>query len=253
MRKILFVLFVLTIASNIIKAQEITQYIVNSKTLNLRSGPGVNFQLLGSFEQGELIKVIDKTNSDWWKVDAKGLQGFVYSNFLKADPFIGWDKLNSTSGTTPDCENITPQYDLNIDNFLKINVGSSTDVIVKLMKIGISDDECIRIVYIRSGDPYNIKNIPEGKYYLKIAYGNDYRKKIEGSTCIVKFMQNAHYEKSSNVLDFYKIRKPNEHIGNNVYESWDVPSFELSLDLIIVKGANKEFKSNDISELEFNK
>jgi hypothetical protein len=121
------------------------------------------------------------------------------------------------------------------------------------MKKNYYEDECIRIVYVRSKDTYEIRNIPEGRYYLKIAYGKDYRQKVVDNQCYVKFMQNAQYEKGVEVLDFNKIKQPDKKIGNEIYENWNVPSFELSLDVIVTKGTKSTFKSNDISEAEFNK
>lgn len=234
-------------------AQTNEQYLVNTKTLNMRSGPGKEYEVIKTLSMGNAVTLIEKYENGWWAVDFEGAQGYVYSSLLKIDPYSGWEKKNYQSGVTPECENVTPKYDYEIDNYLRINVGSGTDVVVKLMKKGSYSDECIRIVYVRSGDTYEIKNIPQGRYYLKIAYGKDYRKKIVDSVCYVKFMNNAQYEKGIEILDFNLIKKPNQRIGNNVYESWDVPSFELFLDVIETSGASKTFKASDISEEEFNK
>jgi len=228
-------------------------YLVTSQTLNMRGGPGTDYNVINTLKNGDAVTLIQKYNNAWWKVDFEGTKGYVYSSFLKLDSYSGWEKKNYQSGVTPDCENVIPKYDYDLDNYLRINVGSGTDVVVKLMKKGSYSDDCIRIVYVRSGDTYEIKNIPQGRYYLKIAYGKDYRKKIIDSICYVKFMKNAQYEKGIEILDFSLIKKPNERIGNNIYESWDVPSFELFLDVIETYGASKTFKASDISEEEFNK
>ncbi|MBV5313628.1 MAG: SH3 domain-containing protein [Prolixibacteraceae bacterium] len=247
----LTLLFCVTILFAIGQTSE--QYIVTSQTLNVRNGAGKQYEIIATLSQGDIVSVIEKTTNDWWNVDFNGDKGFVFSSLLKPDPYSGWEVKNYESGVTPECENVTPQYDINLDNFLRINVGSGTDVVVKLMKKGLYDDECIRIVYIRSTDTFEIKNIPEGRYYLKIAYGSDYRQKIVDNQCYVKFMNNAQYEKGSEILDFNKVKQPNQRIGNEIYENWSVPSFELLLDVIVNKGNNSTFKTNDISEAEFNK
>ncbi len=234
-------------------AQTNEQYLVNSQTLNMRTGPGKEYEIITTLSIGDAVTLIEKNENGWWSVNFDGTQGYVFSSLLKIDPYSGWEKKNYPSGVTPECENVTPKYDYEIDNYIRINVGSGTDVVIKLMKKGDYSDECIRIVYVRSGDTYEIKNIPQGRYYLKIAYGKDYRKKIVDSVCYVKFMKNAQYEKGIEILDFNLIKKPNERIGNNVYESWDVPSFELFLAVIETYGASKTFKASDISEAEFNK
>ena len=109
----------------------------------------------------------------------------------------------------------------------------------------MGDDYCIRIAYVRSNEFYKMENIPEGHYYLKIAYGSDYRQKIENGQCKVRFVRNAEYEKGEENLSFYKIP---------VIGGFDIPSFELTLDMIIVEGQRiNEFDSDTISEEEFNK
>ncbi len=245
--------FLLSLAlTTLASAQTNEQYLVNSKTLNVRSGPGKEYEVITTLSMGDAVTLIEKYENGWWSVDFDGTKGFIFSSLLKIDPYSGWEKKNYQSGVTPECENVTPKYDYKLDNYLRINVGSGTDVVVKLMKSGIYGDECIRIVYVRSGDTYDIKNITEGRYYLKIAYGKDYRKKIIDNLCYVKFMKNAQYEKGSEILDFNKIQKPNQRIGDKIYENWSVPSFELSLDIIVTKGTKSTFKSNDISEAVFN-
>jgi hypothetical protein len=252
MNKALLILLTMLALTNLTFAQTTEQYLVNTKILNMRSGPGKEYETIGTLSMGDAITLIKKNGNGWWEVDFDGTQGYVYSTLLKIDPNSGWEKKNYQSGVTPDCENVTPKYDNELDNYLRINVGSGTDVVVKLMKMGNYEDECIRIVYVRSGDTYEIKNIPEVRCYLKIAYGKDYRKKIVDNLCYVKFMKNAMYEKGSEILDFNKIKQPNQRVGDKVYENWRLPSFELSLDVIVAKGTKSTFKSNDISEAEFN-
>ena len=193
MKKVLSILFLLAITT-LASAQTNEQYLVNSKTLNMRSGPGKEYEIIATLSMDDAVTLIQKSDNDWWKVNFEGTQGYVFSSLLKIDPNSDWEKKNYQSGVTPDCENVTPKYDYDINNYLRINVGSGTDVVVKLMKKGYYEDECIRIVYVRSGDTYEIKNIPEGRYYLKIAYGKDYRKKIVENICYVKFKKNAQYE-----------------------------------------------------------
>jgi hypothetical protein len=229
-------------------------YIVNSTTLNLRTGPDKNATIITPLKVGDVLKLINSDNSSWWYVEFSGSKGYVYSKYLDHDPYSGWEKKSYSSGATPECENVTPKYDYTLDNYLKINVGSNTDVVVKLMKMGTYGDECIRIVYVRSNESFNIKNIPEGKYYLKIAYGKDYRQKIEEGKCVVKFVKNAQYEKGVDILDYNKEPGPNETINGQVYKTWTLPSFELSLDIIVSENDHtNEFNEKNISETEFNK
>jgi hypothetical protein len=228
-------------------------YIVNSTTLNLRTEANKNASIITPLKVGDVLKLINADNASWWFVEFLGNKGYVFSKYLDHDPYSGWEKKNYSSGTTPECENVNPKYDYTLDNYLKIDVGSNTDVVVKLMKIGSYSDECIRIVYVRSNESFNIKNIPEGKYYLKIAYGKDYRQKIMDGNCVVKFIKHAQYEKGVDILDFNKEKGPNETRNGKTYETWSLPSFTLSLDIIISDSDQKTYSESTISEDEFNK
>jgi hypothetical protein len=253
MKEALSAILLLLALTTLVSAQTNEQFLVNSETVNMRSGARKDYGVIATLSMGDAVTLIQKNDNGWWEVDFNGTRGYVYSSLLKIDSYSGWEEKKYQSGVTPDCENVTPKYDYESDNFLGINVGSGTDVVVKLIKNGTYEDECIRVVYVRSGDSYKIKNIPQGRYYLKIAYGKDYRKKVIDGVCYVKFMKNAQYEKGLGILDFNHIKKPDQRIGNNIYESWDVPSFEVSLDVIRTYGNHQTFKANDISEEEFNK
>ncbi len=254
MKKIIITILFLFVTIHLAMAQTSEVYIVSSKTLNIRTGPGKNFSIIGILSEGDSVNVINKSETEWWEINLNNEKGFVYSSMLYIDPYSDWEKTNYVSGVTPECENYTPKYDFDIDNFLSIKVGSGTDVVIKLMQKGYNEDACIRIVYIKSGDTYEIKNIPQEEYYLKIAYGKDIRKKIIDDTCYVKFMNNANYEKGTKILNFKLIKQPDKTIGNDVYENWSVPSYELFLDIIESKNSKeKAFVSKNISEAEFNK
>ena len=152
----------------------------------------------------------------------------------------GWADQKIRNGQLAKCYNFTPQYKKSLDNFLEVKVGSGTDVGIKVMNI--ETGVCSRFVFINSGTTYRIENIPEGKYYLKIAYGKDWLSRIESGKCVGKFIRNPMYEKGSNILDF------NLQHSNNGYS---IPSFQLHLD-VISSDISNGFNSQDISEIQFN-
>lgn len=225
-------------------------YIVTANSLNFRNKPTNTSSIVTTLKIGDKVELINTENVDWWFVKYGLTEGYVFSRYLEVDKFGEWLKVDYRSGSTPDCENVSPKYDYDLDNYLRIVVGSKKDVVVKLMKIGSFGDECIRVVYVRNGDTYSIKNIPESRYYLKIAYGSDYRKKIVNDQCYVKFMRNALYEKGIEILDFRKTQEANDIIDDKVYKNWSIPSYELSLDIIERDIAIPTFRSNEISESE---
>jgi curved DNA-binding protein CbpA len=152
----------------------------------------------------------------------------------------GWEKAEVMNGQLPSCYNFIPRKS-KIDNYLDVIVGGGTDVAIKVMNL--ETDKCIRYVFINRGSTYRIRNIPEGSYYLKIAYGKDWFSKVDGGQCIGKFLRNPMYEKGVDTMDF-----------NLQYTSdgYRIPSFQLKLDVIASNTMNT-FNSQNISENDFNK
>ena len=108
--------------------------------------------------------------------------------------------------------------------------------------MNLNTDKCVRYVFINSGSTYTIKNIPEGKYSLKIAYGKNWLSYVENGLCKGKFIQNPMYEKGKEIMDF------NIQHSKNGYS---IPSFKLKLD-VLSTGTSNSFSSQNISESEFN-
>jgi hypothetical protein len=152
----------------------------------------------------------------------------------------GWQEEGIQNGQLPSCYNFNPKTG-EVNNYLEVYVGSGTDVVIKVMNS--KTDNCVRYVFINSGSTYSIKNIPEGKYYLKIAYGKNWLSKVENGQCIGKFLRNPMYEKGEDIMDFNVV---------HLTDSYKIPSFELKLD-VISNGISNSFSSQNISESEFNK
>ncbi len=252
-RKALLVIVFIISISNFSNAQD--SYVVNAKTVNVRKSGSINSEILGTIKQGEVVSVINSENNSWWLISYFGIEGFVSSKLLisieESDKYKLWKKLSANTGDNYNCENIQPQYDTSINNELIISVGNSSDAVVKLMNYS---GVCIRISYIKSGEKYSMKNIPLGDYYLKIAYGKEFRKLTQDNQCIVKFLRDAVYEKGDQKLEFRKTKIGTKTIGDREYTNYDISYFELSLNLEFVKGFGKgdNFNSKKISESDFN-
>ncbi|WP_051224412.1 SH3 domain-containing protein [Flavobacterium tegetincola] len=237
---LLFLLSIFLTAS----AQPAEQYTVASTTATLRSGQGKEFDIVATLSKNEIVRVLKVNDNGWWHVDYNGKDGFIVSQFLKKRSNEGWIPTQYESGDTPQCDNVKPEYDLKLDNHLKVTVNSKTDVVLKLMRSEKAGDVCIRTVYIESNDFLLIKNIPEGKYYLKLAYGTDWRQKNINGKCQGRFTENARYEIGEERLN-YKIVQFSTKV--------DIPSYSLSLGMKAREGIEATFNSNQISEVEFNK
>ncbi len=151
----------------------------------------------------------------------------------------GWMESDLSNGQMPACYNFTPKRG-NRDNSLEVEVGSNTDVVIKVLDRNTG--KCIRYVYIRGGSTYSIKKIPEGLYYLKIAYGRSWMSKTENGKCVGKFRLSAHYEVGKEVLDF-RLKETDD--------GYYIPSYRLRLDVVSSERMNS-FHANNISEAEFN-
>ena len=245
MKHLLFLFFVVFIVKTS-HSQNNEEYVVNGAQLNVRNQPNKEGSILHTLHKGDLVNLIEKTTDSWWFVRFSQGEGYVFSDYLMktankkpVETYADWDKKSYLTGETPECENVIPEYDNKIDNYLKVKVDYSTDVVIKLMKI--PDSICIRMVYIRGGETFYINHIPEGKYYLKMAYGEDWRQKIKDEKCVGKFVKKPLYEKGEDILDYYLVKKSN---------GTDIPLYELSLGVI---WAENEFESHGITESEFNK
>ena len=148
------------------------------------------------------------------------------SSVTKENKFTNWERKTYKSGAVPKSfGKFKGKYDYKFDNYLKINVGKNTDVVVKLIKMGKSekDDQTVRVAYINSNSVEYLRNIPEGEYYCVIAYGKEWKETTENGRVLGSFTKNALYEKGQDILNFKAVKTAN---GINV------PSFTLSLDLL---------------------
>lgn len=192
-------------------------------------------------EEKTVIKEVEKEVEVEYETASSGGSSSGNNNSKYQD----WDTTEYETGETPECLNIVPEFDYSLDNYLKINnVGSNTEAVVKLIKIDNPNGEELtyRIAYIQNGDNHYLRNVPAGKYYLKIAYGTDWRETTENGNCFGRFIQNPQYEKGGDIVDFTPIKTVN---------GLDVPSYELSLD-VSHNGNSNSLETEPVSEEEFN-
>lgn len=57
-------------------------YKVTSETLNVRSGPGITYDIIITIHKSALVQLINKENSEWWKIKYKDKTGFCASKYL---------------------------------------------------------------------------------------------------------------------------------------------------------------------------
>lgn len=125
---------------------------------------------------------------------------------IVVEPTITQRKLLDEGWTieTPN-KNLTEAYGIKPiygtqDNYFDIAIGIGCNVVVKI--VDRYTDRCIRCVYVEENSTTTVQEIPQGVYYLKLAYGYDWMvlNTVDGK--IGKFTRNVHYEKSQDVFDF---------------------------------------------------
>lgn len=121
------------------------------------------------------------------------------------------------------------------DNYFDIIIGKGFDVAIKI--VSCETNQPVRYVYVKENSTYTTSQIPQGKYYLKIAYGSDWMEP-QDSVEIGRFTRNAFYEKSKDVFDFGK--KNQQQVVN----------YELKLNVQDGTALNN-FKTQPINAAEF--
>lgn len=125
------------------------------------------------------------------------------------------------------------------DNYFDIEIGNGCDVAVKI--VDASTDKCIRYVLVPENSSANVQMIPQGKYYLKLAYGKDWMEYDNGDGTIVgKFTKNVSYDRSVDVFDFGKKNSSN------------IVSYVLQIN-VVDSNLQNNFGTIEISEDDFMK
>lgn len=67
----------------------------NSGGVNLRTGPGMGYDVLGQYEGGQYVLVLQQGNG-WWKVSIDGKVGYMKTDFLKEGVHKPFEKESAT-------------------------------------------------------------------------------------------------------------------------------------------------------------
>lgn len=117
-----------------------------------------------------------------------------------------WQSTNYKTGDAIGAFQYHPQIEKNGSRLTIKNDHKTKDAIVKIIE---NDSDAIyRDVFIKNGEDTDIKNLPVGRYYLKIAWGNQWKETCIEKICFGKFMKNEAFQKRyfEHLLEI-KIRK----------------------------------------------
>lgn len=65
--------------------QKTVAVVTGAVRVNLRKGPSKDFQVIASIPEKTAVKILDKTNDDWYKIEVNDITGIGYmmSKYLK--------------------------------------------------------------------------------------------------------------------------------------------------------------------------
>jgi len=89
-KKLLIVIIILTVLLSALPigavATESLAYgaaTVNTSGLNLRSGPGLSHSIIATLHEGDIIVILERTDSNWYYINFHGVTGYVYTAYLR--------------------------------------------------------------------------------------------------------------------------------------------------------------------------
>ena len=148
----------------------------------------------------------------------------------------GWTAITPNEDLTEEY-NIKPVYGMQ-DNYFDITMGKGSNVAVKIMDL--RTNKCIRYVYVAENSTTTVQEIPQGIYYLKLAYGYDWMERETENGKQGEFTRNVAYERSQDTFDF------------GVKNSRDEITYRLDINVVDSKLENN-FLTTPIDEKEFMK
>lgn len=148
----------------------------------------------------------------------------------------GWKLGNPREGDLPEEYGVTARLGI-VDNYFDVELIGDVDMVIKI--VNVETRETVRYMFVTHNSRSTINEIPNGKYYLKLAYGNDWMSHREGCHIDGKFTRNVVYEKSNDYFDF----------GS----TGSLESVSYSLKIKVERGQPyKDFSTSTITEKEFN-
>jgi len=67
------------------QSQAARYMLVNTDTLNVRSGPSADNSVVGQLARNTRVEVIDRSAGTWWKIKAGTIEGYVNSTLLRGE------------------------------------------------------------------------------------------------------------------------------------------------------------------------
>jgi len=133
------------------------------------------------------------------------------------------------------------KYDSKSLHSISFKNGNSTDAIVCLVKV--STNKTIRNEYIRASTNFKMIEIPDGKYYLKVFFGNGWNSTLSIANTKIKgsFDHNISFSKYDSNSDLFNLIQYEQN-DKIFYSEYNVTLYPVS---------NGNMESEEISSIEF--
>ncbi len=79
---------------------------VTGKSLNVRSGPGKDYESIGKLNQGDTVKITGVSDNGWYRIDLDGKEGYVSDQYVDKAATAADDKKEDS---TEDSEEGEPE------------------------------------------------------------------------------------------------------------------------------------------------
>lgn len=140
----------------------------------------------------------------------------------------GWTLANLSDSELGEEYGINPVYGIQ-DNYFDITMGEGYNIVVKI--VDAEKNKCVRCIVVHENSTTTINQIPQGRFYLKIAYGKDWMELRTSTLIIGKFTRNVFYERSRQIYDFGKKNSREEvnyELKINVKNETSMNNFETT-------------------------
>jgi hypothetical protein len=176
---------------------------VKSETLNVRAGPGVNYDVVGKTRQGDKVAVIGQASDCAWLMVSvpAGKEGWVSgggSYVTLNAPCASIPAAAIPPPPTPRPRRLATGAIISDSGRsslgeLTIENGLDSDAVVLLTTLAYAP---VVSFYVRGGDSFTVRGINEGRYALYFTSGEDW----DGAQR--RFTRDASYERFEDLLTF---------------------------------------------------
>ena len=166
--------------------------------------------------------------------------GFLEENTQHSFDTPSYSETNFNTGNAPYKEYFgVGQFDNESLSELTVLNYSSDDAVVLLCTLG---DRVIRNVFIEQGSTYTLRQIPEGRYIVKIMYGKSWNKEKDNGLSFPKggFMKNVSFSKTEEDDLF-------DYTFERSYDGINYPTYSITLH----KVQNGNLQMDNISQSDF--